>query len=160
MNDPKYSGLAVVSGRHLPDNMMGDLITNDYRANRVKHFVVEGDSSGYDVIEQEDLIWSDHYAFRPVDVNVGPDGAMYLADWYNPIIQHGEVDFRDPRRDHKHGRIWRVTAEGRDPVSPPDLSNATVIELLDALKLPETWTRLQAKRLLRERGAEARQACT
>ena len=44
---------------------------------------------------------------------MGPDGAIYIADWYNPIIQHGEVDFRDPRRDHTHGRIWRVTAKGR-----------------------------------------------
>ena len=44
---------------------------------------------------------------------MGPDGAIYIADWYNPIIQHGEVDFRDPRRDVTHGRIWRVTAKGR-----------------------------------------------
>jgi hypothetical protein len=36
--------------------------------------------------------------FRPIDVKMGPDGAIYIADWYNPIIQHGEVDFRDERR--------------------------------------------------------------
>ena len=54
-----------------------------------------------------------HAAFRPVDMKQGPDGAIYIADWYNPIIQHGEVDFRDPRRDHTHGRIWRLTAKGR-----------------------------------------------
>ena len=48
---------------------------------------------------------------------MGPDGAIYIADWYNPIIQHGEVDFRDPRRDHTHGRIWRVTAKGRPLVA-------------------------------------------
>ena len=45
------------------------------------------------------------------------DGAIYIADWYNPIIQHGEVDFRDPRRDYTHGRIWRVTAKNR-PLVP------------------------------------------
>ena len=39
---------------------------------------------------------------------MGPDGAIYVADLYNPIIQHGEVDFRDPA-DHKHGRIWRIS---------------------------------------------------
>ena len=70
------------------------------------------------------MIKSNHPAFRPIDVKMGPDGAIYIADWYNPIIQHGEVDFRDPRRDHVHGRIWRVTAKGRPLVKKPDLVGA------------------------------------
>ena len=152
---PKYAGLALVSGRHLPEAWNGNLITNDYRANRVKRFVLTEDASGFRADEQDDLIWTDHVAFRPVDVNVGPDGALYFADWYNPIIQHGEVDFRDPRRDHRHGRIWRVTAKDRPLVTPPALHEASVDDLLDALRLPEDWTRRHAKRLLRERGAEA-----
>ena len=85
---------------------------------------------------------------------MGPDGAIYIADWYNPIIQHGEVDFRDPRRDHTHGRIWRVTAKGRPAVEKPKLVGAPVPALLDALKAPEGWTRDQAKRVLKERGAK------
>ncbi|MBX2822287.1 MAG: c-type cytochrome [Rhodothermaceae bacterium] len=153
--DPKYSGLALVSGRHMPDSIQGDLITNDFRANRVKHFVLAEDSSGFSATQLEDLIWSDHYAFRPVDVTIGPDGAIYLVDWYNPIIQHGEVDFRDPRRDHRHGRIWRVTAKDRALIEPPDLLNASTVDLLDALKEPEMWTRRMANRLLREKGAAA-----
>jgi len=52
---------------------------------------------------------------------MGPDGAIYIADWYNPIIQHGEVDFRDPRRDLTRGRIWRVTAKGRPTVKKASL---------------------------------------
>ena len=43
-----------------------------------------------------------------IDVQMGPDGAIYIADWYNPIIQHGEVDFRDPRRDQERGRVIGV----------------------------------------------------
>jgi len=77
-----------------------------------------------------------------------------VADWYNPIIQHGEVDFRDPRRDHQHGRIWRITAKERPLVEKPQLEGASNIELLDAMKKPEKWTRSQAKRLLKEHGAE------
>src|SRR5437763_14155342 len=91
--------------------------------------------------------------FRPIDVKMGPDGAIYIADWYNPIINHGEVDFRDPRRDHVHGRIWRVTAKGRLLVPRPKLEGATTTALLDALKSPEDWTRQQAKRVLNERGS-------
>ncbi len=152
---PKYAGLAFLSGRHFPDSLSGQLITSDFRANRVKRFALAEDGSGFSSEEQEDLIWTDHVAFRPVDLNVGPDGALYLADWYNPIIQHGEVDFRDPRRDHRHGRIWRITAAGRPLAKPPDLRDASTEDLLAALRLPEAWTRRQAKRLLRERGAEA-----
>ena len=76
--------------------------------------------------EQAELIKSTHVAFRPIDIKMGPDGAIYIADWYNPIIQHGEVDFRDPRRDHTRGRIWRVTAKGRPLVPRPELAGATI----------------------------------
>ncbi|MEX0779053.1 MAG: PVC-type heme-binding CxxCH protein [Balneolales bacterium] len=151
---PKHAGLEVVSGRHLPGSWEGDYITNDYRANRINRFALEEQGSGYVSIQQEDLLWTDHVAFRPVDVTVGPDGALYIADWYNPIIQHGEVDFRDSRRDKNHGRIWRITMKDRPLVEPPQLVGADTQELLNALKLPENWTRSQAKQILKERGAK------
>src|SRR5690554_2685779 len=151
---PKHSGLEIVSGRHLPDSMEGSLITNDFRANRVNRFQLEEQGSGYASKQMPDLLWTDHVAFRPVDISIGPDGAIYIADWYNPIIQHGEVDFRDPRRDHTHGRIWRVTAKGRPLVERPKLVGAATRALLDALKAPEDWTRHNAKRVLKERGTE------
>jgi putative heme-binding domain-containing protein len=151
---PKYCGLEIVSGRHFPDDWQGDLITNDFRGHRVCRFKLSDDGSTFASREMTEVIKSNHPAFRPIDVKMGPDGALYIADWYNPIIQHGEVDFRDPRRDHTHGRIWRVTAKGRDLVKPPKLVDATIPELLEQLKAPEQWTRQQAKRVLKERGAE------
>ena len=152
---PKDCGLEVLSGRHLPDSWQGSLITNDFRGNRVVRYVVSDDGAGFASREQPELIKTRHMAFRPIDVKMGPDGAIYIADWYNPIIQHGEVDFRDPRRDHTRGRIWRVTAKGRPLVARPKLADAPVTTLLDALKAPEDWTRQQAKRVLQERGATA-----
>src|SRR5262249_47511182 len=113
------------------------------------------DGAGFAAIQLPDVIRSTHPAFRPIDVKMGPDGAIYIADWYNPIIQHGEVDFRDPRRDHTHGRIWRITAKGRPLAPRPKLVGATVEELLEHLKDPEQWTRHFAKRVLKERGADA-----
>ncbi|MDX1966677.1 MAG: HEAT repeat domain-containing protein, partial [Planctomycetaceae bacterium] len=148
---PKYCGLEIVDGRHLPDDWQGNLITHDFRGHRVCRFAVEDEGSGFTSKQQPDLISSNHVAFRPIDVKQGPDGAIYIADWYNPIIQHGEVDFRDPRRDHVHGRIWRVTAKGRPLVERPKLVDASVMELLDSLKAPESFTRQQAKRVLKER---------
>ena len=152
---PKYCGLEVVSGRHMPESWWGNLLTNDFRGNRVCRFVLADDGAGYAARQQTELIKSKHVAFRPIDIKMGPDGAIYIADWYNPIIQHGEVDFRDPRRDHTRGRIWRVTASGRPLVKRLELIGATIDALLEQLKAPEDWTRLQAKRVLKERGAAA-----
>jgi len=151
---PKFCGLEIISGRHFPDDWQGDCITNDFRGHRVCRFKLKDDGSTFASREQVEVIKSNHPAFRPIDVKMGPDGALYIADWYNPIIQHGEVDFRDPRRDHTHGRIWRVTAKGRDLVKKPKLVDATVPELLEQLKAPEQWTRDQAKRVLKELGGE------
>jgi len=151
---PKFCGLEIISGRHFPDDWQGDCITNDFRGHRVCRFKLKDDGSTFASREQVEVIKSNHPAFRPIDVKMGPDGALYIADWYNPIIQHGEVDFRDPRRDHTHGRIWRVTAKGRDLVKKPKLVDAPVPELLEQLKAPEQWTREQAKRVLKELGSE------
>ncbi len=151
---PKHCGLEIISGRHFPDDWQGDCITNDFRGHRVCRFKLSDDGSSYASREMTEVIKSNHPAFRPIDVKMGPDGALYIADWYNPIIQHGEVDFRDPRRDHTHGRIWRVTAKGRDLVKKPKLEGATVPELLEQLKSPEDWTRQQTKRVLKEMGKE------
>ena len=151
---PKYCGIEVVSGRHLPDDWQGNILTNDFRGHRVCRYVVSDDGAGYAAREQIEVIKSTHVAFRPIDIKMGPDGAIYIADWYNPIIQHGEVDFRDPRRDHVHGRIWRVTYKGKPLVKNPQLDKATVEQLLEHLKSPEDWTRQNAKRVLKETGAE------
>lgn len=147
---PKHCGLEIASGTHLPESWRGNMLTNDFRGNRVCRFVITEEGSGYVSREQPELIKTSHVAFRPIDIKMGPDGAIYIADWYNPIIQHGEVDFRDPRRDHTHGRIWRVTAKGRPLVRRPKLVGATTAELLESLKSPDQWTRHFAKRALKD----------
>ncbi|HEY1783918.1 MAG TPA: PVC-type heme-binding CxxCH protein, partial [Pirellulales bacterium] len=149
---PKESGLEIVDGRHLPDDLQGSLLTADFRAHRICRYTVSDDGSGFASRQQPDLVRSRHVAFRPIDIKQGPDGAIYIADWYNPIIQHGEVDFRDPRRDHVHGRIWRVTAKGRPLNDRPQLAGASIPALLTALEAPESVTRHFARQVLKERG--------
>ena len=59
-------------------------------------------------IRMPDFLTSDDPWFRPVQVKLGPDGALWIADFYNPIIGHYEFPLTDPHRDHTHGRIWRI----------------------------------------------------
>src|SRR5262249_43465602 len=80
---PKDCGLEILSGRHLPVEWRGNLITNDFRGHRVCRYVVTPEGSGYSSKEMPELIKTNHPAFRPVDVKMGPDGAIYIADWYN-----------------------------------------------------------------------------
>jgi putative heme-binding domain-containing protein len=152
---PKHCGLEIVETPSLPPDWQGSAITNDFRGHRVCRFTLSEDRSGFVSREQQEVIWSDHVAFRPIDVKLGPDGAIYIADWYNPIIQHGEVDFRDPRRDHTHGRIWRVTWKGAPERKPQTMTQLTNVQLFESLRSKDNYTRQAAKQVLRQRGAEA-----
>ena len=62
--------------------------------------------------EAPDFLICDDPWFRPVDLHLGPDGAMYVADFYNRIIGHYEVPLTHPGRDHERGRIWRIVYRG------------------------------------------------
>ncbi len=156
---PKHCGLELVSGRHFPESWQGNMITNDFRANRVCRFEVEPQGSAYRSRQLPEVIRSTHQAFRPIDAKMGADGALYIADWYNPIIQHGEVDFRDPRRDRQRGRIWRLSFPDRPLVQRDDLGSLSPVQLLEQLRLPEQSTRIWAKRMLRHHAlAEVQEA--
>lgn len=151
---PKHCGLEIVESAHLPEDWQGSLITNDFRGHRVCRFVLTEDASGYRSQEMQEVIKSNHVAFRPIDVKQGPDGAIYIADWYNPIIQHGEVDFRDARRDHTHGRIWRVTYKGNKTLPAVNYTKLSVSELMEQIASDNRYARTQAKVVLKERGAD------
>jgi len=151
---PKFCGLEIIHSEHFPADWQGDIITGDFRANRVVRFKVRDQGAGYVTSPMPDLLRTSADTFRPVDMKLGPDGALYIADWSNRIIQHGEVDFRDPRRDKVHGRIWRVTARGRALSPAADLTQSDNRSLLDQLISPNGYYQEHARRVLVERGAE------
>ena len=154
-NYPKFASLEYLRSPHFPDDWQGNFITCDFRAHRVVRFAMDEQDAGFVTRAMPDLVRTKDVAFRPIDVKLGPDGALYIADWSNPIIQHGEVDFRDPRRDREHGRIWRISYKGRALAPKTDLAKASAKELLDNLASPNLFTREQSRRLLNERGTNA-----
>ncbi len=151
---PKNTGAEFVSGRHMPERLLGSLLGNDFRANRTVRYELKESGSGYTAEEVETVLESKHRSFRPVDIKMGPEGAIYVVDWYNAIIDHGEVDFHHPLRDKAHGRIWRLTAKGRPLVERPKIHGAPIPDLLNLLKAPEQYTRTQANRELATRPSQ------
>ncbi len=152
-NYPKFASLEVIHSPAFPADWQGQLVTCDFRAHRIVRFGLEEVGSSFRTREMPDLLRSTNVTFRPIDVRFGPDGALYIADWSNPIIQHGEVDFRDPRRDKEHGRIWRVTRQGYAAPPRTDLTTLTPEELLDRTLSASGWEQEQSRVVLRQRGA-------
>jgi glucose/arabinose dehydrogenase len=150
-NYPKFASIELVHSPAFPADWQGDVITCDFRAHRVVRFKLTETGSTWQTKEQPDLLRSTNVTFRPIDVRFGPDGALYVADWSNPIIQHGEVDFRDPRRDKEHGRVWRVTAKGAARGKPADLTKLSTADLLDRTLSANGWEQEQARVVLRQR---------
>ena len=148
---PKFASAEIISGNSFPPEWQGSVITCDFRANRVTRFSLEEQGAGFVTTQEDDLLRTASSTFRPIDVKQGPDGALYIADWSNPIINHGEVDFRDERRDRWHGRIWRVTWKGGAPKEKEDLTQIASKALLDRLISNDRYTRDQARRVLLER---------
>ncbi len=83
--------------------------------------------------------------FRPSDAVVGFDGALYFADWHNPVITHSPYNLRDSSRDRKHGRIYRVTAKDRPLLDPVRVHGESIEHLLGLLRHPADAIRHQVR---------------
>lgn len=117
--------------------------------NRVWASEMLPDTSTYRTIDMPMLtVTADHW-FRPVDVEVGPDGGLYIADWYDSRLTH--VDPRD--NWHKgSGRIYRLQTRGAKPIARFDLAKTSTEELVKLLGHDNKWFRQQAVCVLAERG--------
>ena len=144
----KTNALDFIGTRHLPPEIQGCAILGGFMGHTVDLYRVLDDGAGFKSQRLPELVRSRDPAFRPVDVGVGPDGALYLCDFHNRLIGHYQHSYRHPGRDHSHGRVWRITAKDRPLVVQPDLASMEVADLLEQVKSPERWTRYQAKRLL------------
>ena len=114
--------------------------------------------------DTEEFIAGRDLWFRPIDTRVGPDGQMYLLDFYNQAISHNDIRGVDhgsgnaairPDRDHEHGRIYRIAHKQQRRLPPYRLDPPVTEELVRALQHPNMWVRMTAQRLLAERNDSA-----
>jgi len=146
------SGIEFMSSRHFPDETQGDMMLNNsigFRGTKQHGFSEDG--TGYTSKWRQDMTVSTDGNYRPVDLEIAPDGSLYIVDWHNPLIGHMQHNARDPHRDHAHGRLYRITYPGRPLVKRATVHGATINELLDNLKLHEYRTRYRTRRELRGR---------
>ena len=138
-------GTGMLSSRVWPDEFNGNFLNcNVIGFQGIFRVKVSPDGSGMKGETLENLVSSDDPNFRPAQVNTGPDGAVYFSDWSNAIIGHMQHHIRDPNRDHIHGRIYKMTYEGKT-MPPPKIDGQPIAALLDLLKEPENDTRILAK---------------
>lgn len=139
-----YCGIDCLGTEVLGSQYQGQFVIGDYKKNQVSRFSTVADGAGFDVRWESPLLTSSHKNFRPVDVKVGPDGAIYVVDWYNPITCHQDDFYRHPDRDKTHGRIWRVARKGVS-AKAPDVSQFSTEDLFRSLKTEERWLRSKVK---------------
>jgi len=151
------AGVAVYAATQFPEEYRGNLFNGNPVTRRINRARLEWTGSTPKAVRQADFLTCDDPAFRPVQVVLGPDGALWIADFYNPIIGHYEVPLTHPSRNRTHGRIWRVYWRGEDATVPPpalpDLASAAVPALVAALRDPNLAVRMLAAGELAGRAA-------
>src|SRR5262245_9905923 len=132
------AGIVYYAADLFPNEYRNTIFTGNPVTNRINHDRLEQHGSTFQTVHQPDFLSCDDPWFRPVDLKLGPDGAIYVADFYNRIIGHYEVPLTHPGRDHDRGRIWRIVYTGEDgsqKAAAPrrDWTKATLDELIDDL---------------------------
>ncbi len=150
-------GNEFLYSRHFPDKFQGQFTyacVINMHGMPLFDLGDEKGTAGFSGKRVEDLLSSTDNFFRPVDPQIGPDGAMWFGDWCNALIGHMQYSQRDPNRDHEHGRVYRLV-NTKKPLLKPVLQAGQSIEiLLDQLTAYELRTRYRARRELRTRNKD------
>ncbi len=132
-NSTGIAGIVALNSDSFPEEHRGTLIIGNVVTSRINHDRIERKGATPNAIELPEFMTSEDLWFRPVDIKLGPDGALYIVDFYNKVIGHYEVPLTHPGRDRHRGRIWRVFYAGKDgkqtPPPLPDFSTMSIEQL-------------------------------
>ena len=140
------SSIGILSSKHFPaENNNNFLICNTIGFLGLLQHQVNYNGADVTATEVEPIVVSSDPNFRPSDLEIGGDGAIYIADWHNALIGHMQHNMRDPNRDHTHGRIYRVTAKGRDLLKPARMKEKQVADVCEYFFEPTNSMRYRAR---------------
>ena len=126
------SGIVMIPEEGWPKELQGNLFIGNVMTSRINRDRIDWHGASPVGIEMPDFLSTEDPWFRPVDLQLGPDGALYVADFYNRIIGHYEVPLQHPGRDRERGRIWRIrySGAGSIPASIPNFTTLSATELM------------------------------
>jgi putative heme-binding domain-containing protein len=139
----------IYDGGSLPDQYRGKLFGVEPLQGRVVESEIDPDGSTFKTFDLGHPVTTSDQWFRPVDIKVGPDGAIYLADWYDAQVNHYRN--HEGHIDKSNGRIYRLKAKGAKPIKPFDLGQLSTDGLVDLLGHTNKWFRQEALRLIGDR---------
>ncbi len=146
--------LALGSDTTFPAEYVDTTFDGNVMTSRINQNHLKRTGSSVHAIERPDLVSSSDPWFRPVDIVAGPDGALYVNDFYNRIIGHYEVPLKHPGRDRFRGRVWRVSygdvnpAARKFPGYGQDLTKLSVPQLIDVIRTAPTAQKNLARDLI------------
>ena len=152
-------GNEFLLSNHFPPEVRGWYTTNQMKGwHGVRWYKLEESGSGVKATqpygEDNELLTSTDIMFRPVAQQIGPDGALYVLDYYNPIVGHTTYSFRDPRHIKTHGRVWRITHKTRPLDWQPKIYGEPVPTLLANLSHSNDRARYFSRHELHQRKVE------
>jgi putative heme-binding domain-containing protein len=151
------AGVVYYAATNYPPDFRSNIFVGNVMTCRIDRDKLEMHGSTGIAREQPDFLSCDDPWFRPVDLEMGPDGAIYMADFYNRIIGHYEVPLDHPGRDRERGRIWRIRYVGTNNPTPAplpqqfDLSKDSTKQLIKQLGNPNLTIRMLATSELTDR---------
>jgi glucose/arabinose dehydrogenase len=140
-----FHALLWLESSHVPAAWRGRLLAASPDTRRVEAF-----TPGAGLPPAGTFLSSSHDSFRPVDLQLGPEGAVYVCDEFDPLAGPDAASLRHPTRDRLRGRIWRLAAEDLPPAEPRDWVKESPALWLGLLDHPDTYPRTAARRLLLE----------
>jgi putative heme-binding domain-containing protein len=143
LNSTALSGLVYYTDNQFPAEYQNSFYSGDVVTCRISRSTISFTGSTPKASRKADFLVSKDPWFRPVDIKIGPDGAMYIADFYNSIIGHYEVPLDHPDRDRNSGRIWKITYKGQEK-EPINWAKSSLEFLTEKLNDPILQTRMMA----------------
>ncbi|MCW5552804.1 MAG: HEAT repeat domain-containing protein [Verrucomicrobiae bacterium] len=154
-----YCGICIYQGDQFPEEYRGRVFMGNIHQNAINHDRLIPNGSSFKAVAEKDFLTTSDGWFRPVSQQVGPDGALWIADWYDkyPCYQNAMADPEGV--DREHGRIWRVVYVGKEAgkTIPPrpevkmDFSKLGGTNLVELFNHPNVWQRRMAQRILQQR---------